>query len=173
MNLPGSSSAARPDSRLQRHPCGDSCPRIALYFSRPQEQLATRRRRLRAAAALPSHRCSPWHRGSPGTLQGQQGAGSWIKPCSGRARAAQIYGRQRVMDERHVERARRAGWERAEHVSLAHSNSCSQELSAAAAPPRHARQKAMDRISALRVTRTRRPGKKMTISRREVAVTLK
>lgn len=95
VNVPGSSSA----SCLQLHPCADSCPRTALIFHAHSSNW------LPVCAPPrppPSHQeprgCS---RGSE--EQGPQGA-AWAKP----AFITQIYGRQQVMGERHVERARRS-----------------------------------------------------------------
>lgn len=98
VNVPGSSSAARPASRLQLHLCRQ-LPEDCSYFSCPQEQPAAR---PRAAVASPSHQ-EPRGCSGGSEEQGPQSA-AWVKP----AFITQIYGRKQVMGDRHVERARRS-----------------------------------------------------------------
>lgn len=144
VNVPGSSSA----SRLQLHPCADSCPRTALIFH-------AHRSNWLPVCAPP--RPPPEPSGAQGMLQGQRGAGS-PRCCLGTTcfyhtdlwKATSDGGEARGESEE--ERA---------------------EPSAVAAQPRHSRQRARDRISTWRVTRRSSTGMKIAISRREVAVVLK
>lgn len=143
VNVPGSSSAARPASRLQLHLC-----RQLLLFFMPT-----------GATGCPSARCRglPEPSGAQGMLRGQRGARS-PKCCLGKTcfyhadlwKATSDGGQARGESEE--ERA---------------------ETSAVAAQPRHSRQRVRDRISTRRVTRRRSTGMKIAMSRREVAVVLK
>lgn len=140
-----SASAARPDSRLQRHPCRDSCPRIALIFhAHSSNWLPVIAALVCVAGAQICNRKTRSH-----VLPPCRFAGGSDPRIGGEAAS------------------------KASTFCRAHSNSRSQSRSSTATHPQDSRQKATDRIITLRVTRTRSTGKEITISWREVSVILK